>query len=150
MNIDPNIWGPGAWKFMYNITLAYPDNPNPNTKSQTYNFFTSLSAVLPCETCRYNFSQHIQKYPLNNDILSSRDNLINWLIDIHNQVNISTGKPILSYESARHIYQNQSSSSSWANTDLFKNIDRRLMIIIGVFLLIVVILVLLRLRRKMN
>ena len=40
-------------------------------------FFTSAN----------NYLIHIKKIPLTNEILSSKENLINWLILIHNEVN---------------------------------------------------------------
>jgi DNA-directed RNA polymerase subunit beta' len=39
-------------------------------------------------------------HPLTDEILSSKDNLIKWCIDMHNIVNESKNKPILSYQDA--------------------------------------------------
>ena len=36
--------------------------------------------------------------------MSSRENLVKWLIDIHNEVNKYTHKPVLSYEEAMEVY----------------------------------------------
>ena len=38
--------------------------------------------------------------PLTDDVLSSRENLVKWGIDIHNIVNASKNKPIMSYSDA--------------------------------------------------
>jgi hypothetical protein len=71
MNIDPNIWGPHLWKSLHYITLGYPDNPDELTKNNTKNLFMSLKYVLPCAKCRFNYSQHLEKYPLNDLSLAS-------------------------------------------------------------------------------
>lgn len=80
---------------MHFVTLSYPDsNQNISEQDKTHvkDFFLSVKNVLPCENCRLHFEQNLEKFPLNDNILSSKDNLIKWLVDIHNEVNIRTGK----------------------------------------------------------
>lgn len=97
-NINPNMWGNSGWTFLHYITFAYPDHPTQNDKNMIKNFFDSVSEVLPCEKCRFNFKNHTVKYPLNDDALNSRFDLVNWLINIHNEANKSRGKAIMTYE----------------------------------------------------
>lgn len=96
----PEIWGRYAWNFLHLVTLDYPKNPTDTDKQNYYNFFNSVQHVLPCAKCRHNMTSHLKKYPLTNDILSNRDALIKWLIDLHNMVNYYTGKNMLSYSEA--------------------------------------------------
>jgi hypothetical protein len=96
----PEIWGKYAWNFLHLVTLDYPDHPTEEDKQNYHNFFNSLKFVLPCAKCRYNLSHHLKKYPLTNEVLSSKDNLIKWVIDLHNVVNYYTGKPMLTYAEA--------------------------------------------------
>lgn len=96
----PEIWGPHAWIMLHSITLGYPDNPSQNDKINMLNFINSLSYVLPCEKCRINLSKHLQSHRLDDNVLSSRKNLVNWMIDIHNEVNRENNKPILTHEEA--------------------------------------------------
>lgn len=96
----PDIWGRCAWKFLHLVTIGYPDHPTEMDKIHFYQFFENLQYVLPCEKCRKNLAQHLQKYPLTNEVLSSRKNLIKWGIDLHNVVNYYLGKPMLSYNEA--------------------------------------------------
>lgn len=96
--MKPEVWGPHAWIFLHSITLEYPDYPTGEDKRNMSNFMNSLKYVLPCEKCRINFENHLEQYPLTNDILSSKSNLIKWLIDIHNSVNKMNNKRVLSYE----------------------------------------------------
>ena len=95
--MDPNIWGPAAWKFLHSVTLAYPECPNDIDKTGMKNFFTNLKYVLPCNSCKNHFTDNLSKYPLTDDILCSKEKLVKWLIDIHNEVNKMNGKPIKSY-----------------------------------------------------
>lgn len=98
--MDPTIWGPHAWTFMHCVTLSYPMEPTPEDKEYMRNFFGSLPGILPCYKCRMNFKTHISKIPLTDEVLSSKEKLVKWLIDIHNVVNQMNGKKIMSYEEA--------------------------------------------------
>lgn len=98
--MKPTIWGRHGWLFMHSITMEYPDHPTTKDKKRMYIFFNSVKYLLPCQTCSHNFQKHLKKKPLTNKILSSRDNLVVWLIEIHNEVNKSTGKKVLSVKDA--------------------------------------------------
>lgn len=103
-NISPNEWGPSAWRFMHYITMAYPDNPTTIDKQNMKTFFSSIGSILPCEKCRINFAKHTSVYPLNDYVLNSRFDLVNWLIDVHNEVNKMNGKKVLSYDEVIQLY----------------------------------------------
>jgi hypothetical protein len=90
--MDPDIWGPKAWFFLYSITLAYPENPTKNDKQNYYIFFSSLKNILPCAKCRLHFSENLEKYPLTDDILNSKKQLFKWLYEIQNEVREKNGK----------------------------------------------------------
>jgi len=93
-NINPSFWGTSGWKFMHYITLAYPDNPTIKDKIDITNFFNTVGNVLPCALCRVNYYNHLKKYPLDDQAVKNRDNLVKWLVNIHNEVNMMHNKPI--------------------------------------------------------
>ena len=99
----PDVWGPHGWKFIHYITLGYPNNPTENDKLNYKTFYTSLQHILPCAKCANNYSHNLIKYPIDNH-LGSRDTLIRWVIDIHNQVNNETNKKEYNYEEALDLY----------------------------------------------
>jgi len=98
MNIDPNIWGPKLWESIDYIIMGLPDYPTEIQKEKIYNFFMVLQYLLPCEKCRENYKEHIRNHPLTNDILSSKNNLMLWIVTIHNEVNKTLNKPLFTYE----------------------------------------------------
>lgn len=104
--MNPVIWGPSGWKFLHIITMCYPDNPNLDDKNNMYNFFYSVKDVLPCQKCKDNFNEHLRIHPLNDKVLSSKEELVKWLIDIHNIVNKQNNKKELSYEKAIESIKN--------------------------------------------
>lgn len=117
--MNPLVWGPSAWTFLHTITLAYPDCPNANDKNNIKGFFNSLRYVLPCHSCKNHFNKNLNKYPLTDEILCSKEKLIKWLINIHNEINIVNGKPTWSYVDVLTHYDNlYNNSSNKVNTYL--------------------------------
>jgi len=99
--MEPNIWGPPAWVFLHSITFQYPENPTDLDKQKYYTFFNSLKNVLPCPKCKEHYASNFLTTQIN---LESRTSLIEWLIDLHNEINRMNGKKILSYDEVYHIY----------------------------------------------
>lgn len=84
VNIDPKLWGPSGWIFLHSITMAYSTNPTKDEKENMKSFFYSLRHTLPCSTCRTNYANSLSKYILTDEVLATRDTLVNWLINIRN------------------------------------------------------------------
>lgn len=97
MGYNPQIWGPEGWHFIHFVALNYPINPTDEDKRRYNSFFQSLKHTLPCEGCSYNFGEKLKKHPPR---LEDRKSLFEWTVDMHNEVNISTGKPKITYDEA--------------------------------------------------
>lgn len=103
-NINPKQWGPQSWAFMHYVTLAYPDHPTNEEKENIKIFFNLVGKILPCDSCRQNFFKHMDLHPLTDEVVENQLNLVNWLINIHNEVNKMHGKEILTYDDVINIY----------------------------------------------
>lgn len=135
-NISPTVWGPHGWKFMHYITFTYPVNPTLDEKEYYRNFFEIVGKVLPCQTCRINYERHLQKHPLTDYALSTKKNLIEWLVNIHNEVNILNGKPIMTPNQVMNLYlRNNSSLFNFRLSRKVKNIIL-ILFIIGILIFI--------------
>jgi hypothetical protein len=132
--LNPAIWGPHAWILLHSITLDYPDCPNNTEKQNMRNFFMSVQHVLPCLRCKKNLHNNYQKYPLTDEVLSSKSNLVRWLIDIHNEINVEKGKKKMSYEEVLAYYDNLYHSKG----------NTKLMLVVALIILVIFIGVLLR------
>jgi hypothetical protein len=127
-NINPAIWGPNLWKFMHYLTLSYPENPTEEEKDRLFDFFENIQTLLPCEKCRYNFKNHLEKTPLSDDVLSTNISVVTWLFNLHNEVNKSLDKPELSYADFIDIYSVSSTKTNNNVTlkEIEKNIDKQI------------------------
>lgn len=94
---QPSLWGSAAWRMLHCISLTYPEKPSSRDKEDMWRFLTSMGDVLPCRLCRTNYSSYIQKNPFR---LDNREELVDWMIDLHNSVNRRLKKKVLSREEA--------------------------------------------------
>lgn len=97
IRMPPDVWGPIFWHAMHIVSLAYPVHPSEEDKAGARAFFESLTKVLPCPVCREHYKEQLAKSPVS-DALNSKGDLILWVWDIHNEVNIMLGKPTISVD----------------------------------------------------
>ena len=121
--MHPSIWGPHLWFIMHLISFEYPIQPTEYDKRIYHDFYTSLKDVIPCEDCRKHYRDHITKYPLTPH-LDSRDNLVKWVIQVHNFVNTSIGKPTYTIQQVMEIYKDLKPQSPFAKVDTARIIQQ--------------------------
>ena len=128
MGLDPMLWGPKGWFFLHSITFNYPKNPSASDKTNYKMFFEQLSNVLPCEFCSEHFKKNLEKYPLNEEVLQNNKNLIQWLINIHNEVNVLNNKRKYTYDEVYNMYEN-----------IYKKNNNNLLFIIAMIIVIIIL-----------
>ena len=99
--LNPIYWGPHAWKFFESVAFGYPENPTEQDQSSAFKFFESLRQLLPCEKCKTHYIENFETLPVDT---TSRDSLSRWVVEFHNIVNKSLGKPEVSYEYVESLY----------------------------------------------
>lgn len=140
--MDPEVWGPHVWIFLHSVTLNYPIKPTDVDKQNIQNFFIVVPEILPCPKCREHFRGHYSKNPLTDEILSSKEKLVKWLISIHNSVNKMNGKPEMTYESFLKMYDEMYNRKPQCNDYM------RIIYILIIILIIIMIPVIFALMKK--
>jgi hypothetical protein len=97
MGLSPSLWGRQAWHFIHVVALSYPNSPTDAEKENYLAFFKSLRHTLPCPMCAKHFEENMEKLPIR---LENTKDLFQWTVDVHNEVNKSNGKRLLTYEEA--------------------------------------------------
>lgn len=105
MSIYPNQWGPYLWYALHYVSLGYPNNPTDEDKQIYKNYYTSYATVLPCSICANHYKENLKKVPLTDEVLSKRENLIAWVINLHNEVNVMKQKEALPFNEARQMVE---------------------------------------------
>jgi mitochondrial FAD-linked sulfhydryl oxidase len=125
--MNKNIWGPSGWLFMHSISFQYPENPNEEDKNNYRVFFESLKNTIPCPKCREHYSENLKQNPIQ---LNSRDELIQWVIDIHNEVNEKNSKKIYSRQEVEKLYLSKYNYSIEKNESIESNMNMLLIVIL--------------------
>ena len=72
---------------------AYPEKPSAEEQRQARNFAEALGCMLPCERCRNHYQDLYLK--LGQSLHLSREHMEDYYFQVHNAVNLATGKPTL-------------------------------------------------------
>ena len=101
--MDPNIWGPPLWREMHLKSFSYPNFPRLEDKSRISRYFNNIIHRLPCEKCKIHYETELYVNPVEFNV-DSREEISRWLVNLHNNVNIRLGKPVVSYTKAVKMY----------------------------------------------
>ena len=92
-----------VWKLLHERSFKYLENPSDDVQKKVFNFFNNDVKAIPCWICRRHYTEFISKNDLKK-ACQSRDKLCKFLIDLHNDVNKDTKKPIMSYQDVFKLY----------------------------------------------
>ena len=101
--LNPEIWGPHYWFFLYTIALNYPLTPNDITKKKYYDLINNLPLFIPILDIGNTFSKFLDAYPVT-PYLDSRESFIKWVHFINNKINVYLGKNEITYYQAMNNY----------------------------------------------
>jgi len=94
-------WGPATWYIFHSISY----NWDFKFINHYRKFFNLIARTIPCHTCKRHFLSNIKKpkWVIRNNVLN-KEKMINWLIDLHNEVNRRNRKRLIPYDNVRGIY----------------------------------------------
>lgn len=96
--MDSDRWGPHAWYFI-EVCALHLDPSDTQSKQKFVEFLETLPFILPCDTCKKEVSMYINKNPIPND------NIVDWVIGLHNHVRKRYNKSQLSKSDVINYYQ---------------------------------------------
>lgn len=99
--MNPEYWGPPAWRFIHSVALSYPENPTSNDIENYRNFFISIGNVLPCERCQEHYKKNVSIETLNKALVNNKS-LFKWTVNLHNKVNKYNNKKEFTVQEALH------------------------------------------------
>ena len=91
IHLPPHIWGPIFWSTLHIASLGYSDTPTDRQRKNAAAFYESLVDMLPCPICRNHYEQNLSEMPVK-EALNSRMELVKWVFDMHNRINVQLGK----------------------------------------------------------
>lgn len=113
--ISKETWAHPTW-YMIHFFAAHAPVPMTNTWTGYYNtFIMCLQFILPCPKCRAHLIENLKKHPLP-QYNQTRNNIFEWAWELHNIVNHSLNKPLLSLNDAWKTYAPYKTMISKHNT----------------------------------
>ena len=94
------VWGPRMWNTMHTFSYTYEPDSDERKKG-AIQFYESIEYMIPCETCRTQYRAYVRKNPVRVD---SKEELITWVIEAHNEVNNRSKKKTWTREMANRKY----------------------------------------------
>ena len=102
---DPRIWGPAFWFTLHNGAIRYPIKASRICAERMKGFILGIPVMIPCEKCQDHATSYIEaNYSKIDEIVSGREQLFNFFVSFHNNVNERYNKPIMSNEDAYALY----------------------------------------------
>lgn len=95
-------WGPRQWYWYHRMSYNAPEKCSLPVQKDYLESLVLMTKLLPCMDCYDHFNKICQNKKID---FNTRENMIDWFIDVHNQVNKRLGKPNFSRENANELYQ---------------------------------------------
>lgn len=101
--LSKEVWGNPTWFVIHFSSMHSPIPFNFDWALSYKAFISCLMFMIPCPKCRAHLMENLPKNHID-DYLYSRDSIFEWSVRLHNIVNESIDKPILSLLEARQLY----------------------------------------------
>jgi hypothetical protein len=101
LHTSKDVWGPAIWTHIHIVTLSAPMHFTEKTLSEYRSFFILLGSTLPCQVCKTHFLEYLRLHPQN---FRTRNDIIVYYFDLHNNVNKRLNKPTITYEQFIRMY----------------------------------------------
>ena len=105
--MSTKYWGPLCWKMLHTISYSSKNIIDRESQQEYQNFFVVvLPKIIPCEKCQQHWKENISNTKYLPKI-NNRNDMINWLINVHNNINYNHKKRIFSRKEVDKMYINK-------------------------------------------
>lgn len=109
---DPEVWGPAFWFSLHNGANQFPIEASPCIIDRTVGFIRGLPMMLPCVECKEHANRYIAEHDSElHTVCKTRNALFKFYVNFHNSVNERKGKPVMSLDDAKKLYNGFTLSS---------------------------------------
>ena len=97
LGMSPAVWGPIFWATMHIVSLGFPAKPTEEDKAGAIAFYNSLATTIPCPICKTHYRKFLAESPVESAV-ANRHDLIHWVFELHNNVNLQLGKRAITFD----------------------------------------------------
>lgn len=111
-------WQPLTWIIFHIFALNYKEE----YREHYIIFFNSFKIIVPCSICREHYIKNTNKQNMSIEHNINSENIFNWTVDLHNNVNSKNSKKIWNYDEAKNFYQEYNFTNKLLKIFLFEYI----------------------------
>jgi hypothetical protein len=99
------VWARPLWRIIHTIGMNFDPEKNCDAVKE---FFQTLSMYIPCPFCKAHYINFCRANPINNIVHSNstREEVFNWTVLLHNDVNRKLFKAFVDEKKAWNLYEN--------------------------------------------
>lgn len=102
-------WGPCAWNTLHAFAHSSPKVLDEERRAQTRSMLYLFGLHLPCPKCSRHWMEYLQSH-LTEEALGSREALVRFLNDAHNDVNRRLGKRVFTLEEHYRVFSRENNA----------------------------------------
>ena len=101
LRLNKESLGHISWEVLHTFAASYPTKPTKEDQKQFKNLISAFTHLYPCPDCRKSFKLLISENPVKT---GNREEVVNYICDIHNLVNKKLGKEIFDCKKAMDFW----------------------------------------------
>lgn len=98
-----SYWGPRLWYILHKMSYAFPEKATMEQQQLYFSYYNLTRFMISCPFCSVHFKSAIQTKLLSRN-LNTRQEVIDWFRDLHNDINISNSKRVYQGFEVDYLY----------------------------------------------
>lgn len=92
--MSKSVWGPATWTLLHTLAAKVIESEFTKERTSLIEFIHEICGCLPCPECRSHALSNLKAARMN--LITTKQQLIDFLYEFHNRVNQQTKKPLAS------------------------------------------------------
>lgn len=105
LKLHSSTWGANLWDSMFSVGFTYPDGASMGLKTKTKVWLQNMR--MGCFGCETKYAEALTKYPITDDVLLTRQNLLTWMVNIRNCERSARGVPAFAFSEVCDFYNSK-------------------------------------------
>ncbi len=102
LKLHSSCWGSELQTAMFSVGFTYPDGPSIGLQTKTKVWLQNMR--MGCLGCESGYANALLKFPVTDDVVLTRQNLLTWMVNIRNYDRANRGVPAIAFSDVCEYY----------------------------------------------
>lgn len=102
LKLHSSTFGANQWDTIFSVGFTYPDGPSSGLQLRTKLWLQNMR--VGCLGCETKYNEALLKFPVTDDVVLSRQNLLSWMMSVRNYERSGRGVPAFSFAEVSDFY----------------------------------------------